>query len=278
VIDPPPPDQNDQEHVDEPPPITKPIDPVIEPSVEPPTPAEPAIDPATPADDAPPPPVVEPPAVGDPAPVAEPIPDPANDPLPPVDQPSDETVAPVTDPSLPTEGVPDEGSNLPGEPAENLESPTPEPDTELATRPIESAAHPAVQGDANTTTGEVRTEAGIPEAPTPEEFVALLDDDEAIELIRAGVAPEAVLGVLTIPTAPVLKTSAPGKPAATHAAVGSTLASGDSGQSPHGGGGAASAALFGDRPNTPPAFQALQLSTANLYRFSIAYPPLIPPA
>jgi hypothetical protein len=163
------------------------------------------------------------------------------------------------------------------EPAEDPGSSPSEPDTEAAGGFLESS--PAVQhADANTSTGELSAEAATPESPTPKEFVALLDDDEAIALMRAGVAPEAVLGVLALPAAPVLKTSAPGKPAATHAAVGSTLASGDSGQSPHGGAGATSAALFGDRPNAPPAFQALQLSTANLVRFSIAYPPLIPPA
>jgi hypothetical protein len=212
-------------------------------------------------------------------PVIEPVPEPSTDPVPPVDQPSDETVAPVSEPSLPAEGPPDVSPELPAETADEPASSASGPDNEAVTKPVESSTSSSAQhGDEHTKTDELPPQALNGESPTPKEFVALLDDDEAIALIRAGVAPEAVLGVLAIPAAPVPKTSAPGKPAATHAAVGSTLASGDSGQSPHGGSGATSAALFGDRPNAPPAFQALQLSTANLIRFSIAYPPLIPPA
>jgi nicotinate-nucleotide--dimethylbenzimidazole phosphoribosyltransferase len=286
-------------------PTLEPVNPVVGPVTETTTPvADPIIEPLFPIPplvtgpiDSPPDPVLEP------MPTIEPIVDPA---IPvPITEPDAPVAAPLVDTSVPI----DEPAIDPGlEPSAELLEPLIDP----AADPGDPSGEPNDQAPQDsppvTESGTPRViEPGTnPPAPAGSEPHAVtpasdkLEDDYRGGEFAAPVSRGAPLGALRVKgeaiTAlssnaeagpldnhtgdPPASESKPSKRqhAAAKAAAVSTAASAESAPSPHGSPGGISAALFADRPCVPPVFWALQLGTLRPARFTIAYPPLIPPA
>jgi hypothetical protein len=244
-------------------PIAEPIEPIVEPDpeqiAEPVAPVvQPGIDPVLPID-----------------PITDPIEDPATDLIEPTTEPVTEDVTTITEPILePVTGDESADDPLLPLPAPQLHPGLPKDDVDKPATFVAETLPPISQPAPAPSTGALIVPATVAENPAYPVYMMRREPrgdpgrTPAVDVLGPSVEPK-----------PLASPAPPGMlRVAAQASAASAVASSDSGGSPHGSPGSVSAALFSDRPCAPPGFRALQLSTARPIRFSVAYPPLIPPA